>query len=54
MDKTVTSFYKLYCSFALSDARIAEKQNALAVNLNENTVTGHTRRELEIQKGDHC
>ena len=46
----MTALYKLDRSLALTYAALAEDKDALAVDLNENSVAGDTRSELKIQE----
>ena len=49
-DESVTARYKLDRGLALTYAALAEDKDALAVDLNENSVAGDTGSELKIQE----
>ena len=48
-NKAVTSLDKLKGCFALTHSAFTHYQNTLAVNLDENAVTGDSRRKLNAQ-----
>ena len=51
-NQTVAALDKLNGGFTLTNAAVTEKQDTLAVNLNENTVAGDARGKLDIQIRD--